>query len=134
MTGQQLSLGGHFVVGDFELAQAEERAAYKAIVARVGGKTASAATGLAESHLSKALGSDPGDRHLRDEHKHALLSIATPAEIERCLDARLALYGRRSGAISPRSLDVRHRDLEEKVIRMFGQLGAALVDEERARP
>lgn len=106
----------------------------RAIVGRLTGKVAAAACGLGESHLSTALGDRASDRHLRDEHVDAILRLATDAERAAYWTARLAGYGHQPTPVRPRTAVERLAALEELVIRRFGEAGAQLVDEERAKP
>ena len=111
------------------------QACFKAIVRRVGGKVAAAATGLAESHLSKATSpDDPGDRHLRREHKDALLKLANPAERVAVFNARLRPFGYQVAAINPRTVERRLAELEFAIATQAGPVGLAIVEQERAKP
>ena len=116
------------------IARDDARAALRAIVKRLGGKVAAAATNLADSHISKALSDEPGDRYLRDEHIDALLKLATPDERRDYFAARMRAYGLAPVPVAVRSLETRMRDLEWKVATRLGALGLSIVEEERARP
>lgn len=121
-------------VSDAERARDDARAALKQIVARVGGKVASAATGLHDSHVSKALGDTPGDRYLRDEHVDALLALATSAERIAYWSARLRPYGYVPGVARPRTDAERLAELELRVVIACGAAGVAVVEAERSKP
>lgn len=122
------------VVADAGAARDAARAALKQIVTRIGGKVASAATGLHDSHISKALGDTPGDRYLRDEHVDALLALATAAERVAYWTARMAPYGYVPGVVKPRTLEQRIAELELRVVVACGAAGAAVVEAERSKP
>ena len=122
------------VVRDPAAARDDARAAIKQIVSRIGGKVASAATGLHDSHISKALGDSPGDRYLRDEHVDALLALATNAERVAYWTARMAPYGYVPGVVAPRTAEQRLAELELRVVMACGAAGALVVEAERGRP
>jgi hypothetical protein len=114
------------------LARDEARAALRNIVRRLTGKVAAAATGLAESHVSKALSDEPGDRYLRDEHIDALLRLATPAEVTDYWCARMGAYGLRTEPVKPLSVEEHYARLQRRVIAEFGAAGQRLVDAEES--
>lgn len=129
-------MNGEFfpVVVDQDACRANARAVLKQIVARLGGKVASAATGLHDSHVSKALGDSPGDRYLCDEHVDALLALATNPERVAYWTARMAPYGYVPGVVSPRTAAERLAELELRVVMACGAAGAAVVEAERSKP
>lgn len=134
MSGNQYPLDPAMMVGDVDDARDAARLALRAIVRRLGGKVAEAATGLDQSHISKALSESPGDRWLREAHVDALLKLATPAERVEYFAARMRAYGYVAAPVAPRTVERRLADLEVAIIRRCGQAGIDVVDEERARP
>lgn len=131
----QLNLGGEPVVfGDDKASREAARAVLRRIVKRLGGKVASAATGLAESHISKALSDEPGDRYLHQHHVDALLKLATSDECRDYWTARMSYCGVKPMPVCPRTLEERFRDLEWKVATRLGPPGLAIVEEERSIP
>lgn len=129
-------MNGEFfpVVVDAAAARDDARAVLKQIVVRLGGKVASAATGLHDSHISKALGDAPGDRHLLDKHVDALLALATNVERVTYWTARMAPYGYVPTVVSPRTPAERLAELELRVVMACGAAGAAVVEAERSKP
>lgn len=111
----------------------DARVVLKNIVSRVTGKVAAAATGLGEPHISKALSDKPDDRYLRDEHIDAILALATPSECADYWNARLKPYGYKTAPIEPRTWEDRARAYEDRLYRL-GEVGAAIVDDERSKP
>lgn len=122
------------VVADVAACRADARAVLKQIVRRIGGKVAEAATGLHDTHISKALGDTPGDRHLLDKHVDALLALATNPERVAYWTARMAPYGYVPGAVKPRTAAERLADLELRVVMACGAAGTAVVEAERSKP
>jgi hypothetical protein len=115
-------------------ARADALRSLRAVCCRITGKVAAAATGLSDTHISKALSDDPGDRYLHDRHVDAILALATPDEVAAYWNARLGAYGLKVSPVRPRNADERLAALEERITRKFGEAGAELIDDERSRP